>query len=291
MILDRDDSMISGFYDAINPAVAQLVACLPEEKQFQAQLAARPFFEYLFRLEHRLAELLAVEREFTEELTRGKGLAIGPNDDGAAGQVLAAHEDHTDADPQGYGLVHRLQYLLVDKTEAIHQQVYATLSALALLVQRVGPPAIVSRIPTKSMKKFLEFLPHITGLGDDWSPPEGVPVASFTDLLDILECSRDFRAKFISHPQGHAAQHWITYRSTTGRVVIVYCTLRSWKVFYRHPPRDPYDPEFEPHLDYKSFYVAPAPEYALNALLLLANELLTHMVGYYSGQSNSTSKA
>lgn len=90
------------------PVVAQRVAELPPPAQRDAAHAFEVFVEYAARLHFRLLELVEAEGE------------------------VAWHEDP----PPQYTL-EEAQMRYVDKVEAFHQQAYALLSALCMLVLRI----------------------------------------------------------------------------------------------------------------------------------------------------------
>ncbi|MFH1767369.1 MAG: hypothetical protein ABH826_04790 [Patescibacteria group bacterium] len=148
----------------------------------KANLASRRMHEYLLALEMRFRELDIADYQLT-------------------------NPEHVGATKS----LNDLQFGFVDKTEAFHEQVYATLGASAAFLSyflkhgdrrglRLG----------SSIKKMLKDLKAL------------LDGSGFEKTLDVLEKSREFRDKVVIHPQTHAQHDWMTQGGQNVSAVIYY---------------------------------------------------------------------
>lgn len=137
-----------------------------------------------------------------------------------------------------------MQLDFVDKTEGFHQHVYSCVSAFIMLLNHIAKKDFKTQIPINSVEEFLRFLGR-----KSYS-------SVIKDQVHYLEKSVDFRNKFIDHPQQHALHDWMTY-TYPGGCVVIYFIRRGNEVYYRGLQINPYSPDFEPPVNYKSFYISP----------------------------------
>lgn len=216
-----------------------LVDSFAPERQKKAANAGRSFVESLGRLLNRYRELLiAAENKLqaTEESMIREGIVL---------------ED--------------LQLRFVDKTEAFHQQVYATVSTLVLALNNLRPhKKVLIDLPTRKLEKFLQYI---------LSLPE---FQHLLDFITVLNTSRAFRAKFIDHPQQHAAHNWYMQSSNAMVHVIYYLPSEDQGDTVSVPSsHNPYDEGFVPAVDCKEFYVSPNYHATFEAVHKLSLSLLS----------------
>lgn len=142
--------------------------------------------------------------------------------------------------------LHEVQFDFMDQIENFNMQTYVAISALSLLLRRGANASIRAQVPTDSMRKFLAWLKEKTNS------------SVLKDHLDCLEKSRDFRARLVEHPQNHALHDWITHLAHDHDPVIIYYDPKGQEVIARGKPGiDPYSADFEPPVNYKTFYIPP----------------------------------
>lgn len=225
------------YLEKIRQHCEKLVARFADDKKEKAEMACRAFTEYVERLGNRHNELRQIEEFKTN----------------ADPDEMAKHEiTLTD-----------LQLGFVDKTEAFHQQVYATISAFIMLLSHVAGQKFLSQMPIDSLTKFLR---HISDKSYE---------SIVKDQATLLIKSADFRSKFIDHPQQHALHDWLTYSYGTG-TCIIYFIRKGNEVYYREP-KDPYAPDFTPPVNYKSFYVSPAHTQVFLAVIYFTEKVLSSL--------------
>lgn len=226
----------------------------PVQKHF---LACQRFSESMYRLENRHLELQSMENEIFELKEKG---------------YIGDSSTRT---------LNELQHDFVDKTEAFHQQVYATISAFALLLNHFAPKEFLRGMPIGAIKQFLDFL------------KERFPV--YEKQIEQLELSRDFRAKMVDHIQQHQLHNWMTYSypHDTSRLgadcVIIYFTPLDGaepKPFPEMPPEhskdlvyDPRSPYFRLPIGHKDYYVSPHAGSVFLAMHELAFAILEGLKG------------
>lgn len=132
----------------------------------------------------------------------------------------------------------------VDKIEAYFQQVYSTLSAFIMLLSHVADDDFKKQMPIKGAEKFLLWISKRSYSGQ------------LKDNVTLLGKAREFRTIFIDHPQQHILHDWMTYSHLNG-TAIIYFVRNGNKVYAPGSIVDPYNPNFRPPFDYKSFYVSP----------------------------------
>ncbi len=229
--MQRDTESIAG-------ACQSLVDSLAPERQKKAAIAGRSFVESLGRLLNRYRELLiAAESKLhaTEESMIRDGIVL---------------ED--------------LQLRFVDKTEAFHQQVYATVSTLVLALNNLRPhKKVLIDLPTRKLEKFLKYILAL---------PEFPHLSNFITAVNM---SRAFRAKFIDHPQQHAAHNWYMQSSDAMVHVIYYIPTEEQSDTVPIPSsHNPYDEGFVPAVPCKDFYVSPNYHATFESVYKLSLSLL-----------------
>lgn len=238
------------YLEKIRQHCKKLVACFADDKKEKAEMACRAFTEYVERLGNRYKEVLQIETLKTS----------------ADPEEMAKHEiTLTD-----------LQLEFVDKTEAFHQQVYATISAFIMLLSHIADQKFLSQMPIDSLTKFLR---HISDRSYE---------SIVKDQAALLIKSADFRSKFIDHPQQHALHDWMTYSYGT-ETCIIYFVRKGNKVYYREL-KDPYAPDFVPPIDHKSFYVSPAHTQVFLAVIYFTEKVLSSLVLEKKEKSSKTKK-
>lgn len=171
---------------------------------------------------------------------------------------------------QGVDNTHELQLRLVDKIEALHQQIYVTLASLIKVVSYLGINGKKESIPIDSVRKFLLHLKERTFR---YQSPVHV-------CIDELLKSEDYRAKFVDHPQQHKMHNWMTYIFVRNGIdkcaIIYYPKYGSIPVYAPGPITDPYDPRYKPPLGgVKAYFISPDVDQTINAIFLLINETLS----------------
>ncbi len=142
--------------------------------------------------------------------------------------------------------LHQLQLIFVDKTEAFHQQVYATLSAFILVLSTSLPHEIINQMPITKLSKFLKL---------NWLS-KGERTQGLVKCAEILEVSRSFRSKYIDHTQQHVVHDWMTV-SINEETVIIYFVVGENPLFKSKGILDPRSPDFWPPIACEEFYVSP----------------------------------
>lgn len=148
-------------------------------KRKKGELAATTFAEYLHRLDLRYDSLKKAE------------------------DILKQKSASDSAD------ILERQLVIVDRTEAYHQHVYSTLSALMLFLSHVAHKSFVNLMPIRSVSKFLNFAKTLIDKED------------YRLDIDQLRLSVTFRNQFVDHPQQHALYNWATI-AFDARTIIVY---------------------------------------------------------------------
>ncbi|MBP9815653.1 hypothetical protein KBD09_00240 [Candidatus Woesebacteria bacterium] len=172
--------------------------------------------------------------------------------------------DQLDESEMGEPL-HYLQIYYVDKVEAFHQQIYATISTLILVLNHVGIENDFVQHPIHSVKKFLEFI------GDHKSFRYR---STIQNQKSLLESSVDFRSKFIDHPQQHLLHDWATFRAND-EAFLIFFIRKGNEVYFIDPTIHPSDAEFKPPINCgKDYYIPPSPLDTLKACLSLVKHLL-----------------
>jgi hypothetical protein len=114
-----------------------------------------------------------------------------------------------------------LQLKLVDKAEAFHQHVYATIAVLCKCLNDLRNPSS----PEYNRNRIEKFLKQLRDRNEHIAKEYGAEIQL---LLD----SREFRSKHVDHPESHAIYNW--YNSAVpverGQVHIIY--------FQREEPGD-----------------------------------------------------
>lgn len=159
-----------------------------------------------------------------------------------------------------------IQLDMVDKVESFYQQLYACMSAFTMLLNHIAPHDYRRSMSIGSVKKFLEFLlsKHL----------------DHGESLSWLETARDFRARFVDHVQQHVLHDWMTY-SYPGKFgpecVIIYFVKKGPEVYHRGFQTGPYDPSFEPPVNYESFYVTPPHKECFLSFELITENVIQHL--------------
>jgi len=194
------------------------------------------FKESLIKLNGRYVELKSIQKQF-DELKREE-----------MGEEL-----------------HYLQIAFVDKIEAFHQAVYTTISALIMVIKQFkSNQNTKNQIPIKSVKKFLTYI----------STSQAKYQSVLIDQINILEKSRDFRAKFIDHPQQHLLHDWMTF-NFLGKVYLIFFKASGQEIYAINPDIHPMSPRFKPPVNCgKNFYIAPNEDECFDAIQILLEHLL-----------------
>ncbi|MES2762034.1 MAG: hypothetical protein V4677_07505 [Bacteroidota bacterium] len=157
-----------------------------------------------------------------------------------------------------------LQLEFVDKTEAFHQHVYATISTFILLLSHVAGHKYKGQLPISGVTKFLKYI-------SETNQDEYIDVQA-----DALKTSIDFRAKFIDHPQQHALHDWMTWSHGSGTCIIYF--IRTGNGVYVPEHIDPYACDFRPPIDCGDFYVSPPPHEAFLAIKGFSVAILDNLI-------------
>lgn len=206
--------------EAIRDICNRLIVSSEPEKQEKWIRAYQKYNEYLLRLENRYRELLKIEK---------------------SKELLDPDELHKQT-----RTLEELQLEFVDKTEAFHQQVYATISAFILLLSHVAGHKYKGQLPISGVTKFLKYI----ALNNQDE--------KFNRYIKFLKDSINFRAKYIDHPQQHVLHDWMTYSYGTGTCIIYF--VRKGDDVYAPGSLDPFSSDFKPPVGHESFYVSPPHE-------------------------------
>jgi hypothetical protein len=153
-----------------------------------------------------------------------------------------------------------LQLRFVDKVEAFHQHIYATLAVLALVLNHSRTKESTQTYPVGSISKFLMALKDRNFRYKD----------RYLVQVGILERSADFRSKYIDHPERHQLHDWMTYKYVD-RVHVIYFIKRSQTVSWLGGNPDPSSPDFRPPVGCgDDFYVSPDTERTYDAMQRVA---------------------
>lgn len=154
-----------------------------------------------------------------------------------------------------------IQLDFVDKIEAYFQQLYSTLSAFVMLLNHIANDGFKSQMPIKGIEKFLSWISK-----QSYS-------SQLKEGIFLLDKAREFRDIFIDHPQQHILHDWMTYSHLNG-TAIIYFIRDGNKVYTPGNTVDPYDPNFKPPFDYKSFYVSPDYRKVHDSMKYFVNSIL-----------------
>jgi hypothetical protein len=158
---------------------------------------------------------------------------------------------------------HDVQHEFVNRTEAYFQQLYASMSAFVLYISFIGSHKIKQGLPIKSIKLFLKHIESVNGL-------------DIKNEVQLLEYSRDFRAKFIDHTQQHILHDWETFSrwgDAGNECVVIYFIKKGPEVYFRGEI-DPYSPTFKPSSNHESFYVSPPHEKCHSAFFKFCEKVI-----------------
>jgi hypothetical protein len=140
-----------------------------------------------------------------------------------------------------------VQLRFVDKIEAFHQHIYATLAVLALVVNHLRDEREKQLYPVGSISKFLAALKERKFRYKD----------RLLDQVAILEKSSDFRSKYIDHPDQHQLHNWMTHFYLNKYHVVYFLTGGDPADIHAGDP-DPDSPDFHPPIGgLLGFYVSP----------------------------------
>lgn len=227
--------LISGLLVLIDKNWEKILKGYNDEKRKEVGMTLHRLKEAIIKLDYRYFELISIVKTF-DQLTN---------------------------EEQGEPL-HYLQIAFVDKVEAFHQQVYATISTTMLVINHIGYKGKRINHPIDSVKKFLEYIKgeifkYRSVLGDQ---------------IDILEKSRDFRAKFIDHPQQHQLHDWMTFRAEDG-LYLIFFMRKGDEVYAIDPTIHPFDPNFKPPVNCgEDYYIAPSEGKTLKAVEIFIKHIL-----------------
>jgi hypothetical protein len=152
------------------------------------------------------------------------------------------------------------QLRYVDKMEAFHQHVYATLAVLAMFLNQRPKRDGEQPYPAGSISKFLAALKERDFRYRD----------RYLDHVAVLERSADFRSKYVDHPEQHQLHDWMTFRPE-GNTYVIYFIAKSNDLFWRGGGNDPFHPDFQPPVDCgDNFYVSPDVDRTYTAMQKVA---------------------
>jgi hypothetical protein len=176
-----------------------------------------------------------------------------------------------DVSAQGVPTFDELQHIYVDRVEAFHQQVYSTLGAFAMALNRMRqksapdyPPADNSKVLKRLENDFKDepqLIQDLATLGD----------------------SREFRSKYVDHVATSTLLNWTTYGWEGRRYHILYSDLQPGEVPSPRPQPwdpDPRSPNFWPPIECGEFKVAPdeiATYEALQRVVIAAIQRAAHV--------------
>lgn len=228
-------ALIGQLLENIDSSWDKLLKGLEDKKKDEVGMTLHRFKEALAKLDYRFFDLYGIARVF----------------------------DHLKNDEMGEPL-HFLQIAFVDKVEAFHQQVYSTTSTLILVLNHLGYKGKKLNNPINSVEQFLNFVKN----------NELKYRSSLIDQIDVLQKSRDFRSKFIDHPQQHQLHDWMTFRAGDG-IYLIFFKRKGNEVYMINPIKHPFDPDFKPPVNCgRDFYIAPSEEKTLKAVEVLVKHML-----------------
>jgi hypothetical protein len=178
---DSNIKLNSEFTDGLLRSVYYLVDKQSLTDRRDVALSYSNFIEILQRLLGRLSNLLEIELQINQ--FNKKGL-----------KNLSGEEKN------------RIQSDFVNKTESLHQQTYATISALILLLTKIAPSNFKNHLPRWSVKKFIEY-------SIEYEP-------KLTKYGKVLLDSEIIRNKCIDHPQHSQPFDWQTF--SMGKTYVIY---------------------------------------------------------------------
>ena len=217
------------------------------EKKKKGELAARTFAEYLHRLDLKYDAVKKIEN------------------------ILNVDKNKEIAD-----LLER-QLVLVDRTESYHQHVYSTLSALILFLSHVADKPFVHSMPSRSIKKFLNFAEALIDNDD------------YRSAINVLRLSNAFRNQFVVHPQQHVLYNWATVTHKS-RPFILYFKPDYNKIMFHDENKfrrnmlewdkrlklnDTYDQNSVKPIDLPEIYAAPDVENTHTSILNVIPGIIT----------------
>jgi hypothetical protein len=197
-----------------------ITSTFEDKKREKAVMSYQRYNEYLLRLEKRYQELVRIEK---------------------ARELL----DMDELDKQDRSLAD-LQLEFLDKTEAFHQQIYATISTFILMLSHIAGHVYKGQLPIRSVTQFLTYM------------SKRHEEEKFLKSVKFLQDSVNFRAKYVDHPQQHALHDWMTFSYGSGSCIIYF--IRTGNEVYALENFDPYSSNFKPPVAHESFYVSPSHE-------------------------------
>ncbi len=238
--------LIQGYIESCHKKIEYKFADFNDVKKSKINLSFLRFSEYITSVEKRKSEFESSMNKFIET----KSIGDSPN-------------KHNEAFEERVIDFSFLQLDIVNKIESFHQHVYATLSAFVMLLIQLLPRSLNSQIPINSINKFLKFLKK-TNLNE-----------LLKDDIDNLLNSITFRAKFIDHPQQHAAHNWMTWRAEEEIVILYFIPLFTEeeieKYYQKH--KDKATPPFEE----KSMYISPYINITYKSLKIFIENILENL--------------
>lgn len=230
-----ETSLINNLLKDIDANWNELLKGFKDEKRDEVGMTFHRLKEALIKLDYRFSELYGITQVF----------------------------DHLKGGEMGEPL-HYLQIAFVDKVEAFHQQVYSSVSTLILVLNYLGYKGKQPIHPVNSVEQFLDYV----------KDKELKYRSALIDQIDILQKSRDFRSKFIDHPQQHQLHDWMTFRAEDG-LYLIFFKRKGNEVYMIDPTKHPFDPDFKPPVNCgKDFYIAPSKEKTLKAIEVLVRHML-----------------
>lgn len=165
-----------------------------------------------------------------------------------------------------------IQLEFVNCVESYYQQLYATLSAFVMFLNYNAPREFKNGLPISRITNFLTFLGSKNGL-------------TISEEIKELTRATIFRSKFVDHVQQHTLHNWMTYSFPTKsgpECVVIYYIGKGREVYYR-PHLNPYADDFEPPVNYISFYVSPPHNECHRAIFDMCLKVIEHI----SNQQNT----
>jgi hypothetical protein len=150
------------------------------------------------------------------------------------------------------------QLVLVDKVDAFHQQSYATLAVLCL---------VLNHLRARGEQQYT--IRTISGFLDNLEERNFRYKSARLDDLNIVRRSADYRSKYVDHPESSQLHDWYTV-NYNGRIYVVFFIPESLEKGERLPMTDidddPESPTFRPCISAEDYYVAPSVDKTYDAL-------------------------
>ncbi len=238
--MDGADRAVTPAVEAISRNWDALLSGLEGEQRLKVAQALNRLRENLIRLRWRHDDLIATGQLLTR--------ATMPDYSGPSSREV--------------------QLRFIDKVDAFHQHIYATLAVLALVLNHVRKDRKEQPYPVGTISKFLATL---KGRVFQYQH-------QYLRRVGVLERSADFRSKYVDHPERHELHNWMTMRYFDKHLVIYYLE-KGGEVTHRAGSSDPFSPDFQPPVNCgDDFYVSPDPDETCDALEKVVTRALQNVL-------------